>query len=127
MEEEKAGLDDELYGDNQKAIDELQETQKATFASSIAEAKQELKSPVATGGSEVDQLKAELSTIKSQRAEMTIDIKTKEREINSLKAKLNGKDDEVRLKFNMRDEKIEMLEEQLSLEKKEKAELAAQI
>ena len=44
---------------------------------------------------------------------MTIDLKAKEQQINSLKAQLNGKDDEVRLKFNIKDDKIEKLEEEV--------------
>ena len=40
---------------------------------------------------------------------MAIELKAKDQQINSLKAQLNGKDDEVRLKFNKKDDEIEAL------------------
>ena len=58
---------------------------------------------------------------------MTIDLKAKEQQINSLKAQLNGKDDEVRLKFNIKDDKIEKLEEEVKQLKESNEGLSAQI
>ena len=58
---------------------------------------------------------------------MTIDLKAKEQQINSLKAQLNGKDDEVRLKFNIKDDKIEKLEEEVKQLKESNEGFSAQI
>ena len=58
---------------------------------------------------EVSLLKKQLETIKKQRVEMAIEIKAKDQDINRLKAQLNVKDDEVRLKFNKKDDQIELL------------------
>ena len=41
---------------------------------------------------------------------MAIELKAKEAEVNRLKAALNVKDDEVRLKFNKKDDEIELLQ-----------------
>ena len=49
-------------------------------------------------------MKKELDEVKKQRVEMAIEGKAKEHDINRLKALLNGKDDEVRLRFNKKED-----------------------
>ena len=60
--------------------------------------------------SELDKLKQDIEMLKKQRVEATIELKAKEQQINNLKAKLNVKDDEVRLEMNKKDDMIEMLQ-----------------
>ena len=60
--------------------------------------------------SEIEKLKSDIEMLKKQRVESTIELKAKEQEINKLKAKLNVKDDEVRLDMNKKDDMIEMLQ-----------------
>ena len=71
--------------------------------------------------SEIDKLKSDIEMLKKQRVESTIELKAKEQEINKLKAKLNVKDDEVRLDMNKKDDMIEMLQDKVKdlTEKKE--------